>query len=214
MKQTTESQIVPYKIVKQKDALMPDGSKKLVQNGEPGIRTVVYEDTYRWGEKVDRKQTKVETSLEPKNEIIRVGTQKAIVLEAKSSASTLQITILAASRRPEGFGRIRSDAIVIKGEVKNTGTRAARTERVADLALINTSFKGGLLFLTGAPGGLLNPGQSEPKVWTGSLNGNLRGQNTALEDISQIQLTTREAIGPRNRIIGEIVQLTGLPEAD
>ena len=203
-----------YKIVEQKDTLMLDGSKKLVQRGEPGIRTVVYEDTYRWGKKVDRKQSKVETSLEPKNEIIRVGTRKSIVLEAKSAASTLQVTIFSASRRPGGFGRIRSDAIVIKGEVKNTGTRAVRTERVTDLALINASFSGGLLILSGTPGGLLSPGQSGPKVWAGSLNGNRRGQNAALLDISQIQLTIRAARGTRSQIIGETVSLTGLPEVD
>ena len=214
MKQTTDSQIVPYKIVEQKDASMLDGSKKLVQSGEPGIRTVVYEDTYSWGGKVDRKQTKVETVLEPKNEIIRVGTRKAIVLEAKNSASTLRIIITAASLRPEGYGRVPSDAIVIKGEVRNTGARATRTERVTDLALVDPSLRGGLLILVGSPGSLLGPGQTGPKVWTGSLNGNRKGQNAALTDISLIQLTTRAAIGPGNRIFGKTVLLTGLPEAD
>lgn len=215
VKQTTESELVPFKTVKEEDPALLKGESKVVQKGEPGIRTIVHESTYGWSGKESQKKIPEEMSLEPKNEIIKVGGRTEILLNVKSRYATLQISIEAASLFPKGYGegraRITADAIAIKGTIKNIGARSARTETITDLGLVHPTFDNDVLIVTGKPGGLLGPGQTMSKVWAISLR---RGSQkaTSVDDVGKFGVTTRASIGIGNAVNGEVKSLTGLPE--
>lgn len=217
VRQTTESELVPFKTVKEADPTLLKGESKVVQKGEPGIRTVVHKSIYGWSGKESQKKIPGEMSLEPRNEIIKVGSRTEIVLDVNSRFAALQITIEAASLFPKGYGegqaRIATDAIAIKGTVKNIGARSARTDTITDLGLVHPTFDNDVLIVTGKPGGLLGPGQSVSKVWAISLRKGSQ-KATGVDDIGQFGVTTRGSIGIGNAVNGEIKSLAGLPRVN
>ena len=215
VRQATESELVPFKTVKEEDPTLLEGESKVVQKGEPGIRTVVHKSTYGWSGRKSQEKIPGEMSLEARNEIIKVGSRIEILLNVKSRYATLQISIEAASLFPKGYGegraRIATEAIAIKGTVKNIGARSVRTKTITDLGLVHSNFSNDVLIVTGKTGGLLGPGQTMSKVWAISLR---RGSQKAagMEDIGQFGVTTRGSIGIGNAVNGEVKSLVGLPE--
>ena len=213
IKTTSESEIIPYKTVKNRDASMLEGQTKVIQPGEQGLRTIAYEETYKWGNKVERKKVKTETVFKPADEIVNVGTRKALIFTVKTAAGAFEIDVTAASRQATygaGRGQI-SDAAVIKGTIKNVGQKPARTGGPTDLALIDPALKGGVVFLTTAPVAAVGPGQTINVTWAGSVNGGKPGKNAALATIAQVKVTARALVGPKNSIIGEARTLDGFP---
>ncbi len=65
----TESEVIPFETVKREDPSLLVGQTHVVQPGEQGLRTVVFEETYRFGAKLGRKKVKVETVFKPSGEI-------------------------------------------------------------------------------------------------------------------------------------------------
>ena len=213
IKTTSESEIIPYKTVKNHDASMLEGQTKVIQPGEQGLRTIVYKETYKWGNKVERKKVKTETVFKPSEEIVNVGTKKALLFTVKTAAGAFEINITAASRQP-GYGAGRgkiSDAAVLKGTIKNIGQKPARTGGPTDLALIDPALRGGVAFLTTGPATAVGPGQTISVTWAGSVNGGKPGKNAALATIAQMKVTARASVGSRNSIIGEVRTLDGFP---
>lgn len=213
IKTTSESEIIPYKTVKNQDASILEGQTKVVQPGVQGLRTIVYKETYKWGNKVERKKVKTEIVFKPSLEIVNVGTRKALIITVKTATGEFEINVTAASRQPvygAGRGKI-SDAAVIKGAIKNIGQKAARTGGPTDLALIDPALKGGVVFLTTAPVATVGPGQTIDVTWAGSVNGGRPGTNAALATIAQMKVTARALVGPKNSIVGEARTLDGFP---
>ena len=212
IKTTSESEIIPYKTVKNQDASMLEGQTKVIQPGEQGLRTIVYKETYKWGNKVERKKVKTETVFKPSLEIVNVGTRKALIFTVKTAAGAFEINVTSAARQAYGAGRGSiSDAAVIKGTIKNVGQKPARTGGPTDLALIDPALKGGVVFLTTAPVAAVGPGQTVNVTWAGSLNGGKPGKNAALKTIAQMKVTARALVGPKNNIAGEVRTLDGFP---
>lgn len=213
VKQTSESEIVPYETVKHDDPSLFEGEKKVVQTGEQGLRTVAFEETYKWGKKIKRRRIKNETVYKPSVEIVNIGTRKAIILTVKTAAGDFEINITAAGRPASfaaGRGKI-SDALVVKGFIKNIGTKPARTGTPTDLAVISPALRDGLLTLTTSPVAALGPQQSAQTVWAGSLNNGKPGTNKAVTALGQLNVTARSLVGPRNAVMGEVRSLAGLP---
>ncbi len=134
-------------------------------------------------------------------------------MAVQTPAGAFEINITAAGRQPAyQSGRTKiSDAVVLKGSIKNTGTRPARTGGPTDMALVHPALKGGLIILPASPVTALGPGQSVSATWAASVNGGKPGANSAFSGLTGLKVTARASISARNTVIGETQALEGLP---
>lgn len=210
----TESEAIPYETVKEEDPALFKGTTQIKQEGIQGIKTVTYEERYSGG-RLSRKKIKEEVVYKPVDQIIKIGTRQALVFNLNNALGSYELTILAAKRLEEGFtygrSRVRGDSIVITGTLKKLDQNKSSPGRIADLALINPSFGGKLIFLPlNAPE--VKPGEVQSVLWFGSLNSGKVGRNNAIGGVGEISVIPRAFIGPKNQITGESKSLAGLPE--
>lgn len=77
---------IPYTTSKQETDSLYKGEKETVQRGENGLKSVVYEVTYKDGVEISRDSVSEETIYEPKAEIVKVGTKaKAAAVQSTDS---------------------------------------------------------------------------------------------------------------------------------
>lgn len=211
----TESEAIPFKTVKQDDPTRLAGETSVAVPGEAGVKTVVYEETYRWGSKLGRQKLEETLELKPQDEIVKVGTRKALTFTINAPGAGFEINIDAAGRRPEGYGagraRIPGDALIIKGTVKNNGTKPVKPGGPIDLAVAHPALNGGLVMLATAGPGSIGPGQTAAVEWAGSLNNGKPGANPAIGDLGQLSIIPRAFVGPKNAINGQMKPIAGLP---
>ena len=213
VKLINESEVIPFETVRHDDPSLMKGREKVVQRGEQGIKTIVYEDRYSWGGQVKRKRVKVVTVYKPTPEVVNIGTKKVLTISVSGGSGAFEINIAAAARVPQYVdGRLRlTNAAVLTGTIKNVGSKPAKTGGATDLVLLSPALKGGLTVLPTAPVAALGPGQTVSVTWAASLRGAPPAAAPAAAAIEQMKVTARAFIGPKNRIMGEVKSLSELP---
>ncbi len=85
LKEEQETKEISYETIEKKDPTLEKGEKVVDQVGVVGEKTITYKITYVNGEEVDREIVGEEITLEPKEEIIRIGTK---VIESEEDTET------------------------------------------------------------------------------------------------------------------------------
>jgi len=88
VKEEQKTEEIPYEIKEIEDPTIDKGEKVIGQAGVAGEKTITYEVTYVNGEEVDREVVSEVVTVEPVDEIIRVGTK---VTEVKEEQKTEEI---------------------------------------------------------------------------------------------------------------------------
>src|SRR5699024_7997336 len=88
VKEEQKTEEIPYETKEKEDPTLDKGEKVVDQAGVAGEKTITYNVTYVNGEEVDREFFSEEVTVEPVEEIIRVGTK---VTEVKEEQKTEEI---------------------------------------------------------------------------------------------------------------------------
>jgi LPXTG-motif cell wall-anchored protein len=78
---------IPFETIKQEDPTLEYGEEAVAQEGVPGKKVITYEVTYVNNEEVERTVISEEITVEPVNEIIKVGTKEVALNEENNSES-------------------------------------------------------------------------------------------------------------------------------
>lgn len=73
-----EIQSIDYQIETREDDSLTEGEQKVIQDGNPGSKTTIYEVTFLNGEKVSREEISSSITTQPQNKIVAVGTKKVV----------------------------------------------------------------------------------------------------------------------------------------
>ncbi len=210
----TQSEAIPFKRTTIKDSTLYKGMKKFEKKGIAGLRQVIYKEKYSGDEFISRKKISEKVVAKPVNEIVKVGTIETVRFIAISGSESFELILKSYSRETtmtKGKKPIAGDFLRIDGSLKNNGDKTAKIGAFLDIAAIHPSIKTGLSFLKISAPQQLEAGQSVAVNWEGPINPGKKGQNTAITDLSQIQLLPRLFIGPKNKQLAPTKTLQGLP---
>lgn len=85
-KTTTSSESISFDTIEEKDSSLEKGKTKVIQEGQKGVRTITYKETYSNGKLASKKEISSEVTKQPVDKIINVGTK-----EPQPAASTISI---------------------------------------------------------------------------------------------------------------------------
>lgn len=210
----TQSEAIPYKSTTIKDPALFQGTKKFEKKGVAGLRQVVYEEKYSGDKFISRKKISEKVIAKPVHEVVKVGTIEPVVFIAISGSDSFTLTMKSYSRETtitKNNKPTAGDWLRINGILKNDGDKVSKVSGILDLAAIHPALKNGLGFLTISAPPQLEAGQATDVSWEGSINPGKPGQNTAITDLSQVQLLPRLFIGPKNKQLAPPKNLQGLP---
>jgi rare lipoprotein A (peptidoglycan hydrolase) len=100
VREETEDVKIPFKKREEEDSTLSWQTKKVVQKGEPGIRTTVYEVSRHNGEVVAKKALREEVTKEPVEEKTVVGTKVTVIKKHSGGASWYAHTGTMAAANP------------------------------------------------------------------------------------------------------------------
>lgn len=211
----TKSEAIPYKSTKIEDPSMPAGMIRVKQAGIAGLRQVVYKERYSGDRLLSRDKISDKIVARPVEEIIQVGTAQPLIFTIKGRNGDFEITLTSFGRKSETITankKVSGDFLLLKGTIKNTGPKPARSGNFLDMAAIHPAIKGGLNFLTAAAPPQLSPGQSADAQWQGSINPGGNGTNAGIASPTDIQVIPRAFVLAKNKLAAPSKPLTGLIE--
>src|SRR5699024_959412 len=84
VKELTETEEILFETIYVEDNSLEPGVEEIAQAGIKGEKEVIYEVTYKHGKEINRtKKSDGEVTIEPVNEIIRIGPEQAPVEEVE-----------------------------------------------------------------------------------------------------------------------------------
>ena len=198
----TQTEIIPFKSSNVEDPKLVKGTTKVKQAGVPGIRQAVFKEKYSGGDLISRVKVTDKIIENPVNEVVQVGTAPPIVFTVTAGGSIFEISLSACGRKDEitlTNKLVKGDFLSLKGTLKNTGAKAAKSGSFLDLAAIHPAIKGGVSYLTIAAVPQLLPGQTVEVQWTGTINPGAAGKNAAIANPDQVKVIPRALAGAKKK---------------
>lgn len=94
-KEETKTAQVPFIMREEKDPTLAEGTRKVIQKGVAGLRTIVYTVTYTDGKETSRKVKSEGITREPIDEVVAVGTQVSLnPIEGESAKTWIERLLL------------------------------------------------------------------------------------------------------------------------
>ncbi|NRG48159.1 G5 domain-containing protein [Bacillus sp. CRN 9] len=75
---STSTEAIAFETVEQQDPTLEKGKTVVAQEGQDGVRTITYKETYKDGKFVSKEQISSEVTKAPVNKIIKVGTKEVV----------------------------------------------------------------------------------------------------------------------------------------
>lgn len=88
-KTTTATESIPFETVRQNDASLEKGKEVVAQNGQNGVRTITYKETYVNGKLTKKEQVPSKVTKNPVNKVIKVGTKQPAPTTKTSGAKSI-----------------------------------------------------------------------------------------------------------------------------
>jgi hypothetical protein len=200
----TRSEIIPNHVVRQDDPDLLEGKEVIVKKGTPGVKQIVYKEEYSSGKLVSRKKVSQKVIYRPVDELIKVGTKKAVEFKLIAQGKDFTFTLLSASRAPQyqdGKKIVRGDILIIEGKLSNNTDGSVKSGNYLDLAAIHPNLRGGLVFLKAQVPPEISARQKVDITWYGNLltTSKQKIASPAI-DIKQIQTIPRPFVGPKNAL--------------
>ncbi|WP_368901912.1 G5 domain-containing protein [Oceanobacillus oncorhynchi] len=85
---TTETEAVAFEVVEENDPTLEKGQTIVVQEGQNGVRTITYKETYTNGKLTSKEQVSSEITQQPVNKIVKVGTKEPVVITTETTTET------------------------------------------------------------------------------------------------------------------------------
>ena len=115
-----ETEDIPYDTVVKKDSTLLKGEKEVVQKGKKGSKEFTYEAEYKEGKLVSKKLIEEKIIKEPKNKIIKKGTE---VKKEKSQKETKTVSKKSSNAKSNLGKKITVSATAYSGDsITSTGT--------------------------------------------------------------------------------------------
>lgn len=74
---TTETDAVAFEVVEENDPTLEKGQTVVMQEGQNGVRTITYKETYTNGKLTSKEQVSSEITQQPVNKVVKVGIKEA-----------------------------------------------------------------------------------------------------------------------------------------
>ncbi|MFS0562703.1 G5 domain-containing protein [Terribacillus sp. 179-K 1B1 HS] len=75
---STSTEAIAFETVEQQDPTLEKGKTVVTQEGQDGVRTITFKETYKDGKLVSKEQVSSEITKAPVNKIVKVGTKEVV----------------------------------------------------------------------------------------------------------------------------------------
>lgn len=86
---TTSTESIAYKTVNQNDSSLDKGKTSVAQNGQEGVKTITYKETYVDGKLKSKDETSSKVTKNPVDKIVKVGTKEVSQTLSRSQAESV-----------------------------------------------------------------------------------------------------------------------------
>lgn len=86
-KNTTATQSIPFQTIRENDSSLEKGKEVVAQNGQTGVKTIAYKETYVNGKLSSKEVVSSTVTKQPVNKIVKVGTKEVQATPTYLSAS-------------------------------------------------------------------------------------------------------------------------------